>query len=51
METETTTRSEFSNSGKANVEQILGSEEINPKDQDCVSQSGIRSGKLTICVR
>ena len=33
METETTT-SEFPNGGKANVEQILVSEEINPKEQD-----------------
>ena len=37
METETTTWSEFANGGKAIVEQILGSEEINPKEQDCES--------------
>ena len=35
METEKTTWSEFSNEGKAIVEQILASEkEINPKEQD-----------------
>ena len=33
METETTW-SEFPNGGKAIVEQILASEEINPKEQD-----------------
>ena len=33
METETTTWSEFPNGGKAIVEQILASEEINPKEQ------------------
>ena len=31
METEATTWSEFQNNGKANVEQILASEERNPK--------------------
>ena len=37
-ETETTT-SELPNGGKAIVEQILASEEINPKQQDCESNS------------
>ena len=40
METETTTRSEFPNGGKAIVEQILASEEINKsKRADCESHS------------
>ena len=39
METETTTWSEFSNEGKAIVEQILAPEEINPKEQNCQSHS------------
>ena len=40
METKTTTWSEFPNGGKAIVEQILASEEINnPKEQDCESHS------------
>ena len=34
METQKTTWSEFPNGGKAIVEQILASEEINPKEQD-----------------
>ena len=33
METETATWPEFPNGGKAIVEQILGSEERNPKEQ------------------
>ena len=39
IETETTTWSEFFNGGKATVEQILASEEINPKEQDCANHS------------
>ena len=39
METETTTWSEFSNGGNAIVEQILASEEINPKEQDYENDS------------
>ena len=40
METEITTCSEFSNGGKAIVEQILASEEINKsKEQDYENQS------------
>ena len=40
MEIETTTSSEFPNRGKANVEQILASEEINEsKRADCGSHS------------
>ena len=35
METETTTWSEVPIGGKAIVEQILASEEINPKEQHC----------------
>ena len=38
-ETETTTLSEFPNRGKATVEQILVSEERNPKEQDCENLS------------
>ena len=34
MKTETTTWSEYPNGCKAIVEQILASEEINPKEQD-----------------
>ena len=34
METETATWSEFGSGGKAIAEQILVSEEINPKEQD-----------------
>ena len=45
METETTTWSEFPNGGKAIIEQILVSEEINPKEQD------FENGKVTIWVR
>ena len=37
IETGTTTRSEFPNGGKAIVEQILVSQERNPKEQDCES--------------
>ena len=48
IETETTTWSEFPNGGKAIVEFILVSEEINPKEQDCENQSGIWVGNLTI---
>ena len=39
METETTTLSKFPNGRKANVEEILVSEERNPEEQDCESQS------------
>ena len=39
METETTTWSEFPNGEKAIVEQILASEEINPKEQDYENHS------------
>ena len=39
METEKTTWSEFPNGGKAIVEQILASEEINPKEQDYENHS------------
>ena len=53
METETTTQWEFSNGGKAIVEEILTSEEINKSRKAGLweSQSGIRVGKLTIWVR
>ena len=53
METETTTWSEFSNGGKAIVEQILASEEINISKRAGLqeSQSGIRVEKLNIWVR
>ena len=51
MKTETTTRSEFLKGGKAIVEQILVSEERNPKEQDYENQSAIQVGKLTNCVR
>ena len=53
METETTTWSEFSNGGKAIVEQILASEEINKSKIAGLWElkSGIRVGKLTIWVR
>ena len=37
VETGTTTWSEFPNGGKAIVEQILVSQERNPKEQDCES--------------
>ena len=52
METETTT-SEFPNGGKAIVEQILVSEEINKSKIAGLweSQSGIRVEKLTIWVK
>ena len=52
METETTTWSEFSNGGKAIVEQILASEERNTSKRAGLweSQSGIQVGKLTIWV-
>ena len=39
IETETTTWSEFPNGGKAIVEQILASEERNPKEQDYENHS------------
>ena len=39
IETETRTWSESPNGGKAIVEQILASEEINPKDHDCENHS------------
>ena len=39
IETQTTTWSEFSNGGKSIVEQMLTSEEINPKEQDCERHS------------
>ena len=39
MKTETTAWLEFPTVGKAIVEQILASEEINPKEQDCDSDS------------
>ena len=39
METETTIWSEFPNGGKAIAEQILASEEINPKEQDYENHS------------
>ena len=50
METETTTWSVFPTGGKAIVEQILASEEINKCKRAGLqeSQSGIRVGKLTI---
>ena len=50
METETTTWSESPNEGKAIVEQILVSEEINKSKREGLweSQSGIQVGKLTI---
>ena len=50
METERTTWPEFPNGGKAIVEQILASEEINKCQlaELWESQSGIRVGKLTI---
>ena len=38
METETTS-SEFPNGGKAIVEQMLASQERNPKEQDCENHS------------
>ena len=53
METETATRSEFPNGGKAIVEQIITSEERYKSKRAWLwgSQSGIRAGKLTILVR
>ena len=53
METETITRSEFPNGGKAIAEQLLASEERNKSKRAVLweSQSGIRLGKLTIWVR
>ena len=39
METETTIWPEFLNWGKAIVEQVLASKEINPKEQDCEKHS------------
>ena len=50
METETTTWLEFPNGGKANVEQILVSEEKNESKRAGLlePQSAIRVGKLTI---
>ena len=52
LETETT-GSEFPNGGKAILEQILASEEINKSKRAglWVSRSWIRVGKLTISVR
>ena len=52
METETTT-SEFPNGGKAIVEQIVASEEMNKSERAGLgeSQPGIWVGKLTIWVR
>ena len=52
METETTTWSEFLNGGKAIVEQILASEEINKSIRAGLweSQSGIQVEKSTILV-
>ena len=53
METETTTWSEFPNGGKAILEQILASEEINKPKRSGLweSKSVIEVGKLTIWVR
>ena len=53
METETTTWWEFPNGGKAIVEQILASEEINKSKRAGLwqSQPGIQVGKLTIWIR
>ena len=53
VETETTTWSEFPIGGRAIVEQILESEEINKSKRAGLleSQSGVRVGKLTIWVR
>ena len=53
METERNTWSDFPNGGKAIVEQILTSEEINEFKRVGLgeSQSGIQVGKLTIWVR
>ena len=50
MEPETTTSSEFPNGGKAIVEQILASEEINKSKRAGLykTQSGIQVRKLTI---
>ena len=39
METESTTWSGFPDGGKASAEQILVSEETNPKDKDCERHS------------
>ena len=39
METETMTWSKFHNGGKAIVDKILASEDINPKEQDCENHS------------
>ena len=39
METEMKTWSEFPNGEKAIIEQIIASEDINPKEQDCESHS------------
>ena len=53
METETVTWSEFPNEGKAIIEQILASEEINKYKIEGLWKlhSGIGVGKLTIWVR
>ena len=48
METETTTSLEFPNGGKAIAEQILASEEINTKEQDCASHGQGSSRKVNI---
>ena len=52
METETTTWSVFPNGGKAIVEQILVSDEVNKPKRARLweSQSGIQVGKLNISV-
>ena len=53
METEKTTWSQFPDGGKAIVEQILASEEINKSKRAGMqlSQSGVQVGELTIWVR
>ena len=53
METETTSWSEFSNGGKAIVEQILALEERKKSKRAGLweSQSDVRVGNLTIWVR
>ena len=53
METGKTTRSKFTNGGKAITEQILVSEKRNKSKAAGLweSQTGIRVGKLTIWVR
>ena len=53
METDATTWPEFSNEGKAIVEKILASEEINKSKRTGLakSQSDMQIGKLAIWVR